>query len=84
MMIAGDKLFQNATTAARRAVHQTSDLRAVVQAVIRLTTQRCPTVTGVGFAVPIRALGPRRAGNHRIASFQQSAVLTPNRSSRRT
>jgi hypothetical protein len=40
MMIAVDKLIQNATTVARRSVHQTSFLWALVHAVVRSTTHR--------------------------------------------
>jgi len=40
MMIAAEKAIQNATTIARRSVHQTSFLCALVQAVVRSTTQR--------------------------------------------
>ncbi len=48
MMMAVKTAIPKATTTARRSVHQTSFLWALIQAVVRSTTQRCPAVTGAG------------------------------------
>jgi hypothetical protein len=62
MMSTAEKASQNATTVARRSVHQTSFLWAVAQAVVRSTTHRWPAAmsTGVPFGV-IAAVGSRVA-----------------------
>jgi hypothetical protein len=56
-MIAVEKAIQGAVTAARRSVHQTSFWWALVQEVVRSTTQRLPTAMGAGF--PRVAVSPR-------------------------
>ncbi len=49
MMTTAEKASQNATTRARRSVHQTSFLWALVQALVRSTTQRWVAARGAGF-----------------------------------
>jgi pyrimidine deaminase RibD-like protein len=46
MMMTAEKAMQSAMTIARRSVHQTSFLCALVQVVVRSTTQRNPAVIG--------------------------------------
>ena len=48
MEITAEKPLQKALTATRRTVHQTSFLRAFVQACVRSTTHRCCAVSGAG------------------------------------
>jgi len=48
MMIAAENAIQKAMTIARRSVHQTSFLCALLQAMVRSTTQRFPVVIEAG------------------------------------
>ena len=66
MMITAEKAIQNAITAARRSVHQTSFLCALVHAVVRSTTQRAPAVIGAVIILMVgkeAVIGDARWGN---------------------
>ena len=86
MMIAADNAIQNATTPARRSVHQTSFLWALVQAMVRSTTPRCPAVIGAGHLdqlvedQPVRDARPVAAQRMwRVVRWQQRFELVPER-----
>lgn len=67
MMITAEKASQNATTAPRHAVHQTSFLWALVQALVRSTGQRCEAAIGAGLpSGAISPRSPRRVNRSRI------------------
>lgn len=66
-MRAAISILQNAITVARRSVHQTSFSWALVQAVVRSTTQRNPTVMGAGVPrIAISASKPGAASRVRV------------------
>ncbi len=68
MMSTAEKAIQNAITAARRSVHQTSFLWALDQALVRSTTHRWPAAMGAGVPfVAIAAVRPRLASRVRVA-----------------
>ncbi len=69
MMSTAEKAIQKATTTARRSVHQTSVMLALVQAVVRSTTHRCPAVMGAGSPrAAISAPKPRTSSRVRVTA----------------
>jgi hypothetical protein len=70
MTILAEKASQKAITRARRSVHQTSFLWALVHASVRSTTQRFPAVTGAG--LPRLAIWPYRP---RAVSHSRGGII---------
>lgn len=64
VMITAEKAIQKSMTRARRSVHHTSFLWALVQACVRSTTHRLPAVTGAGF--PFSAISAQRLRAHSV------------------